>query len=60
MRKYKGYQLCNISAYPSYPIYGVYAPDGQMVDSTLFPSEFKEIVRDHIKSRQNEDTTITA
>ena len=50
MRRYKGYSLCNISKYPSFPIYGVFNPDGKEVENTLFPSEFREIVRRHIKA----------
>ncbi len=50
MRRYKGYSLRNISEYPSFPIYGIFNPKGKEVDNTLFPSEFKDIVRKHIKA----------
>ena len=50
MRRYKGYTLCNTSIYPSFPVYSIYNPQGREVDSTLFPSEFKDIVNKHIKA----------
>ena len=53
MRRYKGYSLCNISEYPTFPIYGIYNPDGRQVDTTLFPSEFKDIVKKHIKAHMS-------
>ena len=54
MRKYRGYTLCNVSIYPSFPVYSILNPQGKEVDSTLFPSEFKEIVRKHIKAHSVE------
>ena len=52
MKKYRGYLLKNISEYPSFPIYGVFNPQGKEVETTLFSSEFKEIVRRHIKAHE--------
>ncbi len=48
MAKYKGFSCVNISDC-AFPIYGIFAPDGKQIDSTLFPSEMKQIVNNYLK-----------
>lgn len=48
---YKGFKISNISKDPSFPVYGIYSPEGECIDSTLFPSELKEIVDNYLAKK---------
>ena len=47
-KKYKGFRCENISNDPSFPYYGIFAPNGKQIETTLFPSELKEIVNNYL------------
>lgn len=51
MRKYIGYTISNRSD-AAFPIYVVTDPNGNDIDTTLFPSEFKKIVDKDIKEKK--------
>lgn len=42
--RYKGFTVANISKDPSFPMYGIFSPEGEQIETTMFPSELKEIV----------------
>lgn len=52
MRRYKGYTITNVSD-PAFPMYGIFTPNGERVGTTLFPSDFKEIVNKHINQQNS-------
>lgn len=46
--KYKGYSIANVSDDPSFPVYGVFNPQGKQIDTTLLGSVAKRIVEEDI------------
>lgn len=51
-KRYKGFTCSNISNDPSFPNYGIFTPEGKQIDTTIFPSDFKEIVNDYLKNNK--------
>lgn len=50
VHSYKGFKCANISKDPSFPIYGIFAPSGEQIETALFPSELKQIVNNFLRS----------
>ena len=47
-KKYKGFRVENISKDASFPYYGIFAPNGKQIETTLFPSDLKQIVNNYL------------
>lgn len=53
--RYKGFTVANISKDPSFPMYGIFSPEGEQIETTMFPSELKEIVDAYLSGELKEN-----
>lgn len=53
--RYKGFTVANISKDPSFPMYGIFSPEGEQIETTMFPSDLKEIVDAYLSGELEEN-----